>query len=80
MILAMLKAIDSYDMPPQDEPELGESVRQEAVVVLKSLLRESTGATPIPEIPMRRLNRFQYNNAVKDLFGLKMDVFHLPEN
>ena len=79
MILAMLKAIDSYDMPPQDEPELGESVRQEAVVVLKSLLRESTGATPIPEIPMRRLNRFQYNNAVKDLFGLKMDVFHLPE-
>ena len=54
MILAMLKAIDSYDMPPQDEPELGESVRQEAVVVLKSLLRESTGATPIPEIPIRR--------------------------
>ena len=79
MILAMLKAIDSYDMPPQDEPDLGEPTRQEAVAVLKSLLRESTGATPVPQIPMRRLNRFQYNNAVKDLFGLKMDVFHLPE-
>jgi len=79
MILAMLKAIDSYDMPPQDEPELEERVRQKAVVTLKSLLRESTAATPDPEIPMRRLNRFQYNNAVRDLFDLNMDVFHLPE-
>ena len=79
MILAMLKALDSYDMPPQDEPELEEPVRQNAVVTLKSLLREATVAAPVPEIPMRRLNRFQYNNAVKDLFDLRMDVFHLPE-
>ncbi len=79
MILAMLKAIDSYDMPPQDESELDEAVRQNAVVVLKALLRESTTTMPLPEIPMRRLNRFQYNNAIRDLFGLKMDVFHLPE-
>ena len=56
-----------------------ERVRQKAVVTLKSLLRESTAATPDPEIPMRRLNRFQYNNAVRDLFDLNMDVFHLPE-
>jgi hypothetical protein len=79
VILAMLKAIDSYDMPPQDEPDLDEPVRQKAVVALKALLRESTSAMLVPEIPMRRLNRFQYNYAVKDLFGLKMDVFHLPE-
>ena len=79
MILAMLKAIDSYDMPPQDESELEENVRQNAVVALKALLREATSAMPVQEIPMRRLNRFQYNNAVRDLFGLKMDVFHLPE-
>ncbi|MAI73625.1 MAG: hypothetical protein CMM01_22370 [Rhodopirellula sp.] len=79
VILAMLKAIDSYDMPPQDEPELDEPVRQKAVVALKALLRESTSVMLVPEIPMRRLNRFQYNYAVKDLFGLKMDVFHLPE-
>ena len=79
MILAMLNALDSYDMPPQDEPKLEDSVRQKTVVALKALLREATTAAPDPEVPMRRLNRFQYNYAVKDLFGLKMDVFHLPE-
>ena len=26
-----------------------------------------------------RLNRFQYNNTVRDLFGLKLNVFALPE-
>ena len=29
--------------------------------------------------PIRRMNRFQYNNAVKDLFQLKVSVFPLPE-
>jgi hypothetical protein len=79
MILGMLKALDSYDMPPEDEPELEESVRQDAVVALKGLLREATASMPKTSIPIRRLNRFQYNNSVKDLFDLKMDVFHLPE-
>ena len=79
MILAMLKAIDSYDMPPQDEPDLDEEVRQGSVIALKAMLRESTKSAPVPQIPIRRLNRFQYNNAIKDLFGLEMDVFHLPE-
>ena len=79
MILAMLKAIDSYDMPPQDEPALDDEVRQAAVSNLKLLLREATAAGAKPEIPLRRLNRFQYNYSVKDLFQLKTDVFHLPE-
>ena len=30
-------------------------------------------------MPIRRFNRFQYNNSVKDLFQLKLDVFELPE-
>ncbi|MEE2942574.1 MAG: DUF1592 domain-containing protein, partial [Verrucomicrobiota bacterium] len=29
--------------------------------------------------PIRRMNRLQYNNAVKDLFELKVSVFPLPE-
>ena len=58
MILAMLKAIDSYDMPPQDEPALDDEVRQAAVSNLKLLLREATAAGAKPEIPLRRLNRF----------------------
>lgn len=79
LILAMLEALDSYDMPPKDEPGLADSVRKTAVQSLKELLRESTANAPLPDIPIRRLNRFQYNYAVKDLFGLKLDVFRLPE-
>ena len=32
-----------------------------------------------PKTPIRRMNRFQYNNALKDLFELKVEVFSLPE-
>ena len=79
LILAMLEALESYDMPPKEEPDLVDPLRSRAIQSLKGLLREATANTPRTNIPMRRLNRFQYNYAVKDLFGLKLDVFRLPE-
>ena len=68
LILAMLEALESYDMPPKEEPDLVDPLRSRAIQSLKGLLREATANTPRTNIPMRRLNRFQYNYAVKDLF------------
>jgi hypothetical protein len=43
------------------------------------MLRDATSGETARQLQIRRLNRFQYNNSVKDLFRLKLDVFVLPE-
>jgi hypothetical protein len=79
LIGKVLDALDSYDMPPEDEPQLSDSDHARALTSLKGLLREAIADEAIAESRVRRLNRFQYNNALRDLFALNKDVFHLPE-
>ena len=65
--------------PPEDEPPLPPTVRAEMLTTLKALLRTAaTGQVAKPN-PPRRLNRFQYNYTVRDLFRLNRDVFALSE-
>ena len=67
-------------MPPEDEPQLVPDTRKNFLTNLETLLEESLTETKIyPQTPIRRMTRFQYNNAVTDLFDLKCTVFTLPE-
>ena len=44
------------------------------------MLKESVAAKEeVVKAPIRRMTRFQYANAVKDLLDLKVEVFPLPE-
>jgi len=79
LIKKVIQALDSADMPPQDEPQLDETKRAELVAALKGMLSASTVDAPAARNPISRLNRFQYNNAIGDLFQLKSNVFFLPE-
>lgn len=79
LINQMIDAIDANDMPPETEPPLDEQTRTRLLTTLKGMLRDATSGKERPLQPVRRLNRFQYNNSVKDLFQLKLDVFELPE-
>ena len=79
LINKMIEAIDANDMPPEGEPPLDEKARTRLLTTLKTMLREATAGKNRTQPPIRRLNRFQYNNSVKDLFQLKLDVFELPE-
>ncbi|MDA7528024.1 DUF1588 domain-containing protein [bacterium] len=79
MINKMLGAIDSGAMPPDGEPALEEQTRLQAVKSLRTLLRKAAERIPQASVPVSRLNRFQYNNTVRDLFQLDRDVFALPE-
>lgn len=80
LLKEMIEALDAYDMPPEDEPELAEETRSRLVGSLKAMLRESAGGDKDrKQVRMRRLNRFQYNNTVRDLFQMNRDVFALPE-
>ncbi len=79
LIDRMMAVIDGRSMPPEGEPQLHEPTRLRMLATLRRMLRQATSDQEVTQAKIRRLNRFQYNNVVKDLFQLKLDVFRLPE-
>lgn len=79
LIKGLIDVIDANDMPPEGETPLDDDVRVKLLNALKQSLREATAGRTAARLPIRRLNRFQYNNAVRDIFKLNRDVFSLPE-
>ena len=79
LIKELIDVIDAGDMPPEDEPQLKPADRAELLTTLKAMLRTATTGQAAKRNPPRRLNRFQYNNAVRDLFQLNRNVFALSE-
>ena len=76
----IIEAIDFQEMPPEDEPQLKAGVRTQLLADLEALRHDSEiGKKAYAATPIRRMNRFQYNNAVTDLFDLDCVVFTLPE-
>ena len=73
-------ALQFHNMPPDDEPQLKEGPHRELTNYFQKLVDEtlasSSAASPVT---MRRLNRYEYNNAVRDLLQLKGDIYPLPE-
>ena len=76
----IIDVLDANEMPPEKEPEIDPGMREQLILELRKLLhagaRAEKGYAPTP---IRRMNRFQYNNAVVDLLQLKVVVFPLPE-
>ncbi|MCC9657798.1 DUF1592 domain-containing protein [Rhodopirellula halodulae] len=76
----LIEVLDRNEMPPEDEPPLPQATRTKLLAKLTSALHDKVAEThPVIQTPIRRMNRFQYNNAVMDLFELKCIVFTLPE-
>lgn len=76
----MVAAIEFGDMPPEDEEPLEDAERTALLEHLQAQLDKGLNQVAShPVTPVRRMNRFQYANAVQDLFGLKVAVFSLPE-
>ncbi len=80
LLTKILNAVKDREMPPEDEPPLEDTTHLKLVAALETRLAESirTSAVP-PRTPVRRMNRFQYANAVEDLLELKVELFALPE-
>jgi len=76
MLLTVLK---DREMPPKDEPLLPTDKRKHMIAELKGILTKVAKSQPFLPAPMRRMNRFQYNNAVVDLLELDRDIFQLNE-
>ncbi len=75
----LIRALRDREMPPDGEPILPEATRDQMVAALKTLLNEALKNYPFKPTPIRRMNRFQYNNAVVDLLELDRDIFQLNE-
>ncbi|MEM1294864.1 MAG: DUF1592 domain-containing protein [Verrucomicrobiota bacterium] len=80
LLREIVDVIDFEEMPPEDEPQLEPEARVQLLASLENLLHESVAKKKaFVHTPIRRMNRFQYNNAVVDLFDLNCIVFTLPE-
>ena len=79
LIKEIIDVIDAGDMPPEDEPQLKPADRSAMLTSLKAMLQTAATGQVAKRNPPRRLNRFHYNNAVRDLFQLNRDVFALSE-
>lgn len=80
LVRSLIDVLDLNEMPPGDESQPTPGLRRQMIAELQSILRNTISETPaLPETPVRRMNRFQYNNAVTDLFDLQCVVFTLPE-
>ena len=81
LLQMVLEVIDFGEMPPEENQPIEQTDRKMIVAHLKKLLEESVSGANEEWVnaPIRRVTRFQYANAVKDLLELKVEVFPLPE-
>lgn len=76
----ILNALNSGEMPPEEEKQVPANLKVEflddlaqTLVVARKTLSDSGG-----NIAMRRLNRREYKNTLRDLLGVEVDVRDLP--
>jgi hypothetical protein len=79
----VFEKIESRQMPPPREESQPSPADRAALLawILDLAARPDPvlGIVDPGQPPLRRLTRLEYNNAVRDLFGLETDVFMFPE-
>ena len=76
----VLNVLNSGEMPPDDEEQIEVAAKADllddlahVMVTARKTLADSGGA-----VTMRRLNRREYANTLRDLLGVEIDVHELP--
>jgi hypothetical protein len=76
----VVEALQAREMPPEDEKQPPDEIRKRLAVQLNTWVSDHLLASAeLQPIVMRRMNRYEYNNAVRDLLNLKGDIYPLPE-
>lgn len=80
MVNGLAEVLVAGTMPPEDEPQPPEELRERLIATFDGWITEylRTNSTLRPVV-MRRMNRFEYSNAVRDLLNLRGDIYPLPE-
>ncbi len=71
----VLRMVGSGEMPPEDEPRPRASEVEQFTQVIRNVFDHATrNAKPNPgRVTMRRLNRNEYRNTIRDLIGVDFD-------
>lgn len=77
----IFRVLDHGEMPPADETQLTREEFRQLLAWLEIGTRpDALGGLRDPGKPvLRRLNRLEYNNTIRDLAGLDTDLFAVPE-
>ncbi|MEC7564979.1 MAG: DUF1592 domain-containing protein [Planctomycetota bacterium] len=80
LVEKMIGALMKKEMPPEDQSQPSEDQRKSMLRVLDKTLSIGV-ASNAPEVPfqLRRMNRFEYGNAVRDLFDLESWVYSIND-
>lgn len=75
----VIRRMDARQMPPPDESRPDEKTYDSTLEALRTYLDERAANTPQPgEVDaVRRLTRTEYQNAVRDLLGVELDMTSL---
>lgn len=80
---SVYEKIESHQMPPpKQKSQPTEAQRHELLAWIMDIAARpdpALGAVDPGKPVLRRITRLEYNNSVRDLFGLEMDVFMFPE-
>ncbi len=76
----VLNVLNSGEMPPEDEPQLERAAKADLLDALATAMvtARKTLADQGGRIAMRRLNRREYRNTIRELLGVDIDVGGLP--
>ena len=76
----VLNALNAGEMPPEDEPELDPVAKADFLEALATKMVQARRnlADRGGAITMRRLNRREYANSLRDLLGARINVTELP--
>ena len=78
----ILDVLNAGDMPPEDEPQLSDTEFSQITGILTanlSLARKNLAATGGVN-PIRRINKREYINSIKQLFGLNIHESLVPDD
>ena len=80
LIEKMIEALGQNEMPPEETEQPSDAQRKLMLLELGKALKNATaGSRPVVPLRLRRMNRFEYENAVRDLFELRSWVYSIND-
>ena len=81
LIEKMIEALAKNEMPPEDEEQPSDDQRTYLLSELNSAFDSAVANHQAKVVPLRlrRMNRFEYGNAVRDLFDLECWVYSISD-
>jgi hypothetical protein len=73
-------ALESHEMPPDDKPQPSDAARMEIIQWIDKALAENAGENNPGRVTIRRLNRTEYRNTIRDLMAVDFDPSDFPQD